>query len=1120
MALAAISVVPTAAETQQLAVLLPTSDMPLSAAGERSGNAGNASPGEVREQLTKPRMGGTKSADALGSQDVYIVVFTEAPLASYRGDKAGFPAPPRGAGRSGSRLNVTSTEARSYVSYLQGVQRDREQQMAAALGRAPQVHLRMQHALNAVIVEMTEAEASRVAAMSGVRMIERYREYALDTDLGMPIIGAPPVWNGTNPGAAGPYKGEGMVVGIIDTGINFGSPSFSATGPVDGYAHVNPLGSGTYLGTCASGGIDDGRCNAKLIGGYDFVCGAPVNACTTSGLREEPGFGDTNGHGSHTASTVAGNTRSVTYAGNNLQISGAAPHANIIAYDVCYTVVATGQGSCPNTATAAAVNQAVLDGIVDAINYSIGGGNDPWQDVTSLAFLSAVESGIFVAASAGNSGPAANTLGHVEPWVSSTAASQTGRNGFQRLMTVTGPAPVPTGLTSVAMTDGTGGVALAATIPGTTPLRISSGISTTSDGCAAYPANTFSGAIAVVRRGTCSFAIKANNAAAAGAIAVVIANNQAGSIAPSVPGTTVPVFAVLQTDGDALRDFGQTNPASATATIPLQTAPIANTVDALGSFSSRGPAGTYDLLKPDVTAPGVSILAAYAGTALTGSENLVEIISGTSMASPHQAGAATLIRQARPTWTAMEVKSALALTATSQVFLEDQVSLANPFARGSGRIRVDRAINAGLVLDETGTNFTAANPANGGKPSSLNIASLANRSCFTSCTFTRTFTSKRAATSTWRFDLQGLSGTVTPASAQIAAGGTQTVTVTINTTAVAADGNANFGNLMIREETSPGVFDNNATLNAPIYVAVQPPVISVPSTLSVSLASTKLATAEFDVTNIGGSTLNYTVSGGGTGSMTVANATSVGVNSGFRNTIYTDPATAGSQAQFSADDFVITETTHITSIAADGFVVSAVGLTAAAVNLMFSIYPDASGLPAGNPQSAPASAVWTYTTSPTGTGITISSSPDTAQLNLIAAGQNVTLPPGRYWLVVNTRGTFANRWAQYGSNTASGGTNGFASITIATNGTGAWTSNSSFPGLSMRIRGTVACGASWLGAAYPGSVQLAPTMSRRTSQFINAGSLQPGSYSAFGCVSSNDPTLPAAAIRVNATVTP
>src|SRR5690606_34904083 len=186
------------------------------------------------------------------------------------------------------------------------------------------------------------ADAERVRRLPDVMLVEEYREYALDTDVGPGLIGAQPVWDGSNPGAPAAYQGEGIVFGILDSGINFGSPSFAATSPADGYVHANPLGAGSFLGTCAAGQVDEGRCNDKLIGGYDFVCGAPGNTCASPTLyREEPGFGDTNGHGSHTASTAGGNRRDVVFGGHDLRISGVAPRANIIAFDICYTNIST-----------------------------------------------------------------------------------------------------------------------------------------------------------------------------------------------------------------------------------------------------------------------------------------------------------------------------------------------------------------------------------------------------------------------------------------------------------------------------------------------------------------------------------------------------------------------------------------------------------------------------------------------------------------------------------------------------------------------------------------------------------------------------------------------------------
>ncbi|MEQ1512996.1 MAG: S8 family serine peptidase [Lysobacteraceae bacterium] len=1056
------------------------------------------------------------STDVSGKRGTYIVLFKDAALASYKGTLPGMSAPERVRDKKGTmRLDAQGDNSQEYVDYLQTRQAQMEARMSTMAGRDITPRLTMQHAVNGMIVDLTESEANTIRGMSDVRLVEENRDVPMDTDLGPQLIGATPVWTGTNPGAPGPFRGENVVYGVIDSGINFGSPSFAAVGPVDGYAHNNPLGAGNYLGTCDAGGVDAGRCNDKLIGGYDFVCGAPANLCGATNIREEPGFGDTNGHGSHTASTGAGNTRDVLFSSNTLRISGVAPHANVIAYDVCYTNTATGQGLCPTASSVAAVNQAVADGIVDAINFSIGGGANPWSDSVSLAFLNAVDSGIYVASSAGNSGPAANTLGHNEPWVSATAASQTGRSGFSIALQVTGPAPVPANLAPLLVNEGTGGVALSATIPGTTPLLISAGINTTSDGCAAYPANTFAGAIAVIRRGTCSFTIKTNNASAAGAIAVVIANNAAGGILPSVPGTTIPVFGVTQADGDALRNFGQANPTTTTAQITFPPLPIPNTPDALASFSSRGPAGTLNLLKPDITAPGAQILAAVSDTvSVTGSPQAVALFSGTSMASPHQAGAAMLIRQARPTWTPPEIKSALALTAAQTVLLEDQVTPANPFARGSGRVQVDRAINAGLVMNETTANYSAANPATGGDPTTLNQPNLFNRSCFPTCVFFRTFRNTGATATTYRVQLVGLSGSVTPF-ITVPGNGSLTVKFTIYGFSLPANGTTSFGTVALTPATGTA-----PVLRMPVGVSVQPPVISMPASLSSTLATNSAGSASFTIGNTGGSTLNYTFVNTGTAPGTLVNTTGTVTGSGFRSTSYTDPATAGNQAQFSADDFVLTQSTQITSLFVEGFTLVAPPLSTVSPTLTWSLYPDAGGLPAGNPRSAPGAAVWTYTAGATSAGVTTISDAngDNILLNLTAAGQNVNLPAGRYWLVVNANSTFANRWNWFITTQVSG-TSGIATISVSTTGTGAWAANAT-TGLSMRVNVLLPCGAPWISGTYATTGTLARGTSRSALTAINSTGLAAGSYRGNVCVQSNDPSTPTLSVPLSLTVTP
>ncbi len=796
----------------------------------------------------------------------HIVVFRDAPLATYQGGVAGIAKPAR-KGNGRGRIDVANPQARAYVKHLEEKQRGYEARIDRALGRQLKVTQRMQHALNAIVTTMSPLEAEAISRLPEVQLVEAYREYSLDTNVSPALIGATTVWDGISmPLGDGPdrTRGEGVVVGILDTGINFGSPSFAAVDPLDGYVHANPNGSGNYIGTCAPGGVDAGRCNDKLIGGYDFICGvgAPANACGVAGLREEPGFGDTNGHGSHTASTAAGNSRLTTFNGAPVTISGVAPRANVIAYDICYTTISTGGGSCPNVSSVAAVNQAVADG-VDVINFSIGGGAAPWNDAVSLAFLNATNAGVFVAASAGNSGPGAATLGHVEPWVTSSAASRHRLGGFTSVLAVSGPGTPPASLQRIVLSAGSGGVGLQAPLPATTPLLVSPGFNNINDGCDPFAAGQFQNAIAVIRRGTCSFSIKTNNAAAAGALVVILANNTTGGISPSVPGTTIPAFGTTQAIGNALRDFAQAN-AGATAAISL----TPNAIDALADFSSRGPGG-FDLLKPDLSAPGVDVLAAYAGSTISGFESLTAAISGTSMASPHTAGAAALMRQLHPSWTVPEIKSALTMTATRSVLLEDQVTPADAHAAGSGRLQVDAAARAGLVLDESTVGFVAANPAAGGEASALNLAAIQKANCTGTCTFVRTFRSTLPYKHQWRLSLQGFAGTILPASLTLKPGESRQVVFTIDNTSAPADGSFRFGSIEIGPSNSTNGNVGLPSLHMPIALRVPPPppASTIPLANGVPVAASGAANSQtyYSLVVPAGATQVSFVMQGGTG---------------------------------------------------------------------------------------------------------------------------------------------------------------------------------------------------------------------------------------------------------------
>jgi hypothetical protein len=724
----------------------------------------------------------------------YIVMFEEAPLAAYRGEVAGIPAPRRDvkAKNGRLRLDVAGATARAYVSHLRKRQAALNARMASILGRPVPVKASMHYAVNAVLVDLSIEEADAIRAMPGVSFVEAPGEYETASDRGAQLIGAVPVWDGTNPGSGGvQYRGEGMVVAVLDTGINFGSPSFAATSPVDGYIHTNPQGAGNYLGTCANGGADIGRCNSKLIGGFDFVCGAPGNQCGLANVREESGFGDTNGHGSHVASIAAGNLRDAQLMGTTVRISGVAPRASLIAYDVCYTDTVSGTSRCPLVSALAALDSVIATGLVDAVNFSVDITGFSGQSASlELALLRVVDVGIYVSTPAFQSDKS-NISEVLWPWVATVAAVSHDRRAIAFPLDIAATPSMPPDLARIMLIEGSTGVRHTSPIPAGTPLKVSPSygyFSSPGDGCSGFSANTFAGAIAVLGQGGCGFDTKVANAVAAGAIAVVIVRFpdfvESYPKGPDVPDATVPVFAMRRTDGDALSAFAATQPNIA-AGIGYPAIAVAATPDVLSSNSAshypiNGSNSMQGFLKPDFAAPGMNILAADAGTALTGDEGLVGIKSGTSMAAASHSGAVALLRQARPTWSVSEAKSAFALTATAQIQPYYDTALATVYYGGSGRIRVDRAINAGLVMHETPANYGAAFPEANGSSSALNQPYLVNRGCRRVCRFLRTFRNPTSRASTWnlRSTGNGIDATM-PASITVPAGGSATVEIAL-----------------------------------------------------------------------------------------------------------------------------------------------------------------------------------------------------------------------------------------------------------------------------------------------------------------------------------------------------
>ena len=734
-----------------LAILMLVSMLvaPLSGAPARA-NAGNSVSKPVNHTLEVSETG------------IYIVRLQDASLAAYQGGVAGLQATSPEA--TGARRLDTSTEnSQAYLAYLSGKQSELLHNMASTFGHPVEAVYQYKNVLNAVAVQLEHAEALQAFNLPGVLTVYPDQIRQLETDIGPTLIGAPSIWEGETLDGNSSY-GEGIVIGVIDSGINHAHPSFADVGN-DGYDHVNPNGAGNYFGVCDTDPAYIDFCNDKLIGAYDF---------TSSGGPE-----DEDGHGSHTASTSAGNFVEVEIddlAGGTftVEISGVAPHANLIAYRVCDDA-----GGCWSSATVAAVDHAI-DDQANVLNYSISGADDPWNDAVDLAFLDAFTAGIFVSASAGNAGPTANTVAKTGPWNAAVAATTHSRI-LAHLVDVT---TATDSLLDVGALEGTGPV-ITADI--NAPIIYGGDVDPANfEGCTAWTGTPFAGAIGLVSRGTCAFVDKVNNLAAAGAVAALVYNNAGGPpiVMGGLEATTIPSMMFSKADGLAVVAL-ITGDATATALMPLAQGFAYNDdwADIMASFSSRGPSD-WEILKPDYSAPGVNILAAVAAYG----DDPVQygLYSGTSMAAPHGSGSAALLMALHPDWSPAAIKSAIASTAWQDVLDSDGVTPADPFDTGSGRIDLSAAAYAGFVLEETSANYIAANPYLGGEPNSLNQPSMVEYTCIGTCSWTRTITSTMDVAQDWQISLDvpaGMIINVSPMSFTLAAGGTQTIEVTADLSA-------------------------------------------------------------------------------------------------------------------------------------------------------------------------------------------------------------------------------------------------------------------------------------------------------------------------------------------------
>ncbi|REJ84191.1 MAG: hypothetical protein DWQ36_17365 [Acidobacteria bacterium] len=644
-------------------------------------------------------------------------------------------------------------------------------------------------------VVLDPGQADRLAAHPAVLSVRRDRRWPEIGENGPAWIGADAVWSGAATGVAS--EGEGVVVAVIDSGILFSHPSFGDA-PADGHTYTNPLGSGTFLGWCDPGHPDYSplyACNDKLIGAWDYMdafCAASPS-CT-----EADGPADQDGHGTHVASIAVGNH--VAPSGTIVEISGVAPHASLVVYDACTRQEsAPFQSFCSGAAVEAAIDQAILDG-VDVINLSILGGFDPWND-DDRALLDAIDAGIFVAAGAGNDGPDPSSVAHLGPWVAAVGATTHDRDSYRATLTLTGgPSMIgpfdggslnddALGPVSVVYAGDYGSMDAAARVCGSSRPTVQPN---------PFPPGTFSGEIVACEsfEGTNSSptSFKSKNLLEAGAGGMIQLGGGSSSLGFA---TRIPSIGLETAASNTVRTWLASGAGhSGEISAALRTDSAVN-AERLRSFSSIGPNPDFDVLKPDLVAPGSAVRLAptFQAIGVLGAETIsafqpdfggvpLRFASGTSMSSPHVAGAAALLRALHPAWTPDQVRSALATTAVRDgLTLEDGTSPIGALERGAGRIDVVAAARAALVLDEDTADYLAADPTSGGDPRTLNLPSLMHGACAGTCSFERTFTNVDDATETWSIALTGapdLHLRAAPSVLTLAPGGSATVSLTVD----------------------------------------------------------------------------------------------------------------------------------------------------------------------------------------------------------------------------------------------------------------------------------------------------------------------------------------------------
>ena len=660
--------------------------------------------------------------------------------------------------QKGSKLNPGQQRA-----HLQQLAQAQDSLMGQIRGVGGRELARVAKAHNAIAVAVDASRVTQIAGFQGVKAIRPVIDYELDLAAVRSHIGAAAVE------AAG-FDGTGVVVAVLDSGVDYTHRNFGGPGTVAAYKAAY----GTTTADPKNKSRDGLFPTAKVIEGHDFVGEAwPPGALAPDDDPIDCGPDAipapcAGGHGTHTSDITAGRSTDGTH-------KGIAPGAKLLGVKVCSSI----STSCSGVALLQGMDFALdpngdgdISDAADVINMSLGSSYGQREDDLSQASQNAVNLGVVVVTSAGNAAdrPYIVSSPSTAPGVLSVAASF---HPDSKLYLITTAATTPKGgiwqswSATPVLTTGT-------LVYDTTNASTRIGCTNAAGGNPWAP-GSHAGQILLIDRGVCGVSLKVSNAAAAGAIAAIVANNVSqptcdlpptfsfGGGTPSVPGYTI-----TQADGNSLK----ASALGANATIdPATAAPL---VGNMAAFSSRGPSSSDNAIKPDIAGIGTDIISAQVGTG-TGETPF----AGTSASAPVLAGSAALLVDAYATRTPPEIKSLLVNTGEANIGLNTFVcpNVGAPITRiGGGEVRVKEA------LDST----TAASDADDSTPSlSFGYRGLTQSSIFQKTVAVRNYSGSArtySITPSFRYPDDAASGAVsiqTPANLTVPANATREFRVSL-----------------------------------------------------------------------------------------------------------------------------------------------------------------------------------------------------------------------------------------------------------------------------------------------------------------------------------------------------